>query len=177
METDKMRLLRRLFLVTMAAVTIGACAQPAPAPPPPPDTKADEAKLRADLTKWMADINAGNIDAAAAQYASDAVLMPPNMPASAGTAAIRTTLTNIQGEMKTVGLTLAVTGTPTVMVQGDMAWISGTYAVNDAKGATLDVGKFVSVHRRAGAAWPYVRDIWNSDNPPPPPPPPAKKGK
>ena len=170
-------MLKRLMLVAMAAVAIGACAQAPPPAPPPPDTKADEAKLRADLTKWMADFNAGNLDANAAQYASDGVLMPPNMPAATGSAAIRTTLGNIQGEMKTVGLTLAVTGTPTVEVHGDTAWISGTYAVNDAKGATVDVGKFLSVHRRAGAAWPYARDIWTSDNPPPPPPPAKGKGK
>ena len=170
-------MLKRLFTVTMVVVMFAACA-PAPAPPPPPpDTKADEAKLRADLAKWMTDFNAGNIDAATAQYASDAVLMPPNMPAAAGTAAIRTSLTAIQGELKTAGLTLVPTGTPVVVVGGDMAWIQGTYAVNDAKGATVDTGKFLSVHRKTGGAWPYARDIWNSDNPPPPPAPPAKKGK
>ena len=171
-------MLKRLMLFTIAAVTIGACTPAPPPAPPPPDTKADEAKLRADLTKWMTDVNAGNIDAAAAQYAADAVLMPPNMPASTGSAAIRTALAGIQGEMKTAGLALNITGTPTVEVHGDLAWIHGTYAATDAKGATVDVGKFLSIHRRAGGAWPYVRDIWNSDNPPPPPPPPTKaKGK
>src|SRR5262245_35787393 len=100
-------MLKRLVLVSMMAVAIGACAQAPPPAPPPPDTKADEAKLRADLTKWMADFNAGNLDAAAAQYASDAVLMPPNMPAATGSAAIRASLETIKGEMKTMGLSLA----------------------------------------------------------------------
>jgi hypothetical protein len=65
------------------------------------------------------------------------------------------------------------------VVSGDTAWISGTFAVADASGKTVDTGKFLSVHRRSAGGWPYVRDIWNSDNPPPPatPPAPGKPGK
>ena len=162
-------MLKKLLLVTMAAVAI-ACAQaPAPAPAPTPvDTSADEAILKADIQKWMDDINAGNADAVAAQYADDALLMPPNAPTATGRAAIREAIARESAGMKQGGLTLKSTATTGVGVTGDLAWMSGTYAVTDAKGATIDTGKYLSVHRKINGAWLYTRDIWNSDNPPPP---------
>ena len=69
---------RRLLLM-IAIGALGACA-PAPVPAPPQDTAADEAKLRADLPLWFEHYNNGNADGVAAQYAEDAVLMPPNAP-------------------------------------------------------------------------------------------------
>jgi ketosteroid isomerase-like protein len=123
----------------------------------------------------MDDFNAGNLDAVVAQYASDAVVMPPNVPAATGTAAIRTALANEHTNLKAAGLTIKVSGTPAAGVSGDLAWMQGAYIATDATGATLDAGKFLSVHRKSGTAWPMIRDTWNSDNPPPPAPP--AKGK
>ena len=169
-------MLKRLGLVTIALAIIGACA-PAPAQQTPPDTSADEAALKADIVKWMNDFNAGNADAVAAQYADDAVLMPPNAPAATGRAAIRTALAAEAANVKTAGLTMKSTATTGIGVAGDLAWMSGTYAVTDGTGATVDVGKYLSVHRRTSGAWLYIRDIWNSDNPPPPAPSDPQKGK
>jgi uncharacterized protein (TIGR02246 family) len=170
-------MLKRLVLVTIAAAAI-ACAQtPAPAPAPvqtPVDTSADEAKLKADIQKWMDDMNSGNADGVAAQYADDALLMPPNAPTATGRAAIRDAVAKESAGMKQAGLTLKSTATTGVGVTGDLAWMSGTYAVTDAKGATIDTGKYLSVHRKINGAWLYIRDTWNSDNPPPPPPPTRK---
>ena len=162
-------MLKKLLLVTMAAAAI-ACAQtPPPAPAQTPvDTSADEAILKADIEKWMNDINAGNADGVAAQYADDALLMPPNAPTATGRAAIREAVAKESAGMKQAGLTLKSTATTGVGVTGDLAWMSGTYAVSDAKGATIDTGKYLSVHRKINGAWLYIRDIWNSDNPPPP---------
>ena len=160
-------MLKRLVIVTVALVALGACAQPA-VQQTPPDTAADEAKLKADIVKWMDDINAGNADGVTAQYASDGVLMPPNAPAATGTAAIRAAIAAESANMKAAGMTLKSTATTGIGVSGDLAWMSGTYAVTDASGATVDTGKYLSVHRRTNGAWLYIRDIWNSDNPPPP---------
>ena len=163
---------KKLLLATMATAAI-ACAQ-TPAPPPAPtpvDTSADEAKLKADIQKWMDDINSGNADGVAAQYAEDALLMPPNAPTATGRAAIREAIARESAGMKAGGITLKSTATTGVGVTGDLAWMSGTYAVTDAKGATIDVGKYLSVHKKINGAWLYIRDTWNSDNPPPPPPP------
>jgi uncharacterized protein (TIGR02246 family) len=166
---------RKLLLVIVAGAVI-ACAQ-APAPPPastPVDTSADEAKLKADIQKWMDDMNSGNADGVAAQYADDALLMPPNAPTATGRAAIREAVAKESAGMKQAGLTLKSTATTGVGVTGDLAWMSGTYAVTDAKGATIDAGKYLSVHRKINGAWLYIRDTWNSDNPPPPPAPTRK---
>ena len=53
-------MLKRLLLVTIARV-IGACTPP---PPLPTDRGhgCNEAKLKADLQRWMDDFNAGNAD-------------------------------------------------------------------------------------------------------------------
>ena len=168
-------MLKRLLALAGMAVVIGACAQ-TPAPPPATvDTSADQAALRSDLTKWMDEMNAGNSDAAAAQYAPTAVLMPPNAPSATGTDAIKKALATEAANAKAGGVKLAVKGDPTITVQGDAAWIHGNYVVTDAAGATLDTGKFLSVHHKTNGAWLYLYDIWNSDNPPPPPPPSPKK--
>ena len=50
-------------------------------------------------------------------------------------------------------------------VTGDSGWVSGSYTVVDASGATIDSGSYLSVHRRNDGEWPYIRDIWNSDRP------------
>ena len=164
-------MLKRFLLVMITAAAMSACSAPPPAPAAPPDTSAEEAKLKADLAKWFDDFNAGNIDAVTTQYAADGVLMPPNAPAAKGTDAIKKALAGMSAEMKPGGMTLNGTGAPSLGVSGDMAWIQGTYDVKDAKGTELEVGKFLSVHRKTNGAWLYIRDTWNSDAPPPPPAP------
>ena len=169
-------MLKKLLLLTMAIGVMSACA---PAPATPPDTSADEAKMKADLQKWMADFNTGNADGLASQYAEDAVLMPPNAPVATGRSAIRAALAKESEGARAAGLTFKSTATTGIGVNGDMAWMSGNYAVTDASGTTVDVGKYLSVHKRINGQWLYVRDTWNSDNPPPapPPPPPAPAKK
>ncbi len=123
----------------------------------------------------MDDFNAGNADGLASQYAEDAVLSPPNAAAAIGRAAIREALAKESAGARAAGLTFKSTATTGVGVTGDLAWMSGKYAVVDAKGTSVDEGKYLSVHRRTNGAWLYIRDTWNSDNPPPPPPPTEKK--
>jgi len=59
---------------------------------------------------------------------------------------------------------------------GDLGWVSGTYSVVDASGATVDTGKYLSVHRRTNDKWLDIRDSWNSDTAPAPAPAPAEAG-
>jgi ketosteroid isomerase-like protein len=152
----------------------GACTQSAPAPAT--DTAADEAKLKADALIWFEHYAKADGEAMANLYAEDALLMPPGAPAVRGRAAIRTFLADDAAKTKAAGMTLrnaSVTGTG---INGDLGWISGSYTVHDASGATIDSGSYLSVHRRTAGSWPYIRDIWNSDRAPaPPPPPPAPK--
>jgi uncharacterized protein (TIGR02246 family) len=163
-------MIRRLWLI-LAIGALGACTQaPAASPAPAPqDTAAEEAKMRADLARWFDDYNKGNADAVAAQYAEDGTLMPPNAPPSTGRAAIKTFLAADSANTKAAGLMLKNGDVTGIGISGDLAWMSGTFSIVDAKGTTVDTGKYLSVHRKTNGAWLYIRDIWNTNNPPPPP--------
>jgi ketosteroid isomerase-like protein len=164
----------RTLCVALTIGALGACAQPPASAPAARDLAAAEAKMRADLTAWFEHYNNGNADGIAAQYADEAILMPPNKPASVGRAAIRAFIAADTADTKAAGLMLKNNGVSGFGVNGDLAWMSGTFSVVDAKGTAVDTGKYLSVHRQTNGEWLYIRDTWNSDNPPPPPPP-AKK--
>lgn len=167
-------MLRKTFLV----LTIGALAACAPAPPPVQDTAADEAKLKAEALTWFDHYNNGDAAAVANLYAEDAVVMPPGAANLNGRAAVQTFMEGQIAATKPAGIMLknvAVTGAG---VSGDVGWVSGTYVVVDAAGATLDSGSYLSIHRRAAdGSWPYIRDTWNSDRPPAPAEPVKTDGK
>jgi ketosteroid isomerase-like protein len=149
--------------ILVLTVASGASAQMTPARP---DAAAEQAKLEADSLIWFDYFAKADGDAMAKLYAEDALLMPPGAPAVKGRAGIRTFLGEDAARTKAAGLALksgAVTGSG---VDGDTGWISGTYTVVDASGKTVDSGSYLSVHRRIGGAWLYIRDIWNSDRPP-----------
>lgn len=136
-----------------------------------PDPAADTARLQADALTWFDHYAKADGDAMANLYAEDAVLMPPGAPAVTGRAGIKTFLGEDAAKTRAAGLTIknaSITGSG---VDGDIGWLSGTYTVVDASGATIDSGSYLSVHRRVGGSWPYIRDIWNSDRPPAPPAP------
>ena len=153
------------FAIFGLIAAAGGCAQA----PPVPDTSADLAKLKADALVWFEHYANVDGDGMANLYAEDALLMPPGAPAVTGRPGIKAFLGEDAAKSKAAGISLknaSVTGSG---VDGDTGWISGTYIVVDASGATIDSGSYLSVHRRSNGAWPYIRDIWNSDRPPAPP--------
>ena len=79
----------RTLCLVLTIGALGACTQAPATAPATQDIAAAESKMRADLTAWFEHHNNGNADGIAAQYAEEAILMPPNKPASVGRAAIR----------------------------------------------------------------------------------------
>jgi ketosteroid isomerase-like protein len=158
------------FAVLGMIAAAGGCAQT----PPPPDTAADEAKLKADALVWFELYAKADADGMANLYAEDALLMPPGAPAVTGRPGIKTFLGADAARSKAAGISLKNGSVTGAGVNGDTGWISGTYTVVDGSGATIDSGSYLSVHRRTGGSWPYIRDIWNSDRPPAPPAPAAE---
>ncbi len=159
------RSLLAMTVIGVIAASVG-CAQ---APPPAPDTAADQAQLQADALIWFDHYANADADGLANLYAEDALLMPPGAAAVTGRAGIRTFLGEDAAKSKAAGISLKPGEVTGLGVDGDTGWVSGTYTVVDASGATIDSGSYLSVHRRANGAWPYIRDIWNSDRPVPAP--------
>ena len=150
-----------LFLAT-GLIALAACA------PKPADTAADEAALRADPGAWMDAYNAGDADAIANQYAEDALLQAPGAQTLAGRAAIRDFIASDIEMSKAAGLTFRNGEATGVGVSGDLGWLSGTFSVTDASGATVDSGKYLSVYHRINGDWQLIRDTWNTDTAPAP---------
>ena len=136
-------------------------------------TSADEAAIRAQSASWEKAYNGGDAKAVAAQYAEDALLLPPGAPGVSGRAAILEYFTKDIAGTKAAGAVFVLNPKTDVGVSGNMGWESGVYKVT-VKGAVVETGKFLSVSRKKDGKWLYVRDIWNADAPPAPSAPPAQ---
>jgi ketosteroid isomerase-like protein len=137
---------------------------------------ADEASIRAQTSAWEKAYNGGDAKGVAAQYAEDALLLPPGASGVRGRAAIADFFTKDIAASKAAGAVFVLSPNTDVGVSGNMGWESGTYKVT-VKGAVVETGKFLSVSRKIGGKWQYFRDTWNADAPPaaaaPPAPAPA----
>ncbi len=141
----------------IAGVTQGALAAPT----------ADEAAIRAQSVSWAKAYNGADAAAVAAQYADDAILLPPGAPAVRGRPAILAYFTKDVAESKAAGVVFILNPKTDVGVSGNMGWESGTYTAT-VKGAVVESGKFLSVSRKKDGKWQYIRDTWNADAPPAP---------
>lgn len=117
----------------------------------------------------VASLNAGDVDAWVACFATDAVQMPPNVPANVGRESIRAWARALLTDFR-AGFSLAPEEVEKVGT--DCVYERGTYAITltpRAGGAARrDAGKYLTLYRRlADGAWVMARDIWNSDSPPP----------
>lgn len=140
---------------------------------------ADEAAIRAQTTSWEKAYNGGDAKGVAAQYADDALLLPPGTAGVSGKPAILEFFTKDIAASKAAGAVFVVNPKTDVGVSGNLGWESGTYKVT-MKGATVETGKFLSVSRKKDGKWHYLRDTWNADAPvaaaaPTPAPQPAAK--
>jgi len=135
---------------------------------------AEVAALHAADQVWVKSYNSGDADTAAGLYAADALLMPPGAPTAHGRAAIRAFLATDMAASAKAGVTFYLGATPDGGVVGNMGWVSGTYAVKDKSGKVVDAGKYLSVSKKEGGKWLYIRDTWNSDGQPATEPMPKK---
>jgi ketosteroid isomerase-like protein len=96
------------------------------------------------------------------------VLLPPGAPAANGNAAIHAYLAKDMAESAKAGVMFSIGAKPEVGTSGDLAWESGTYAVKAKSGASVEIGKYLTVYKKSGGKWLIIRDTWNSDAPPAP---------
>jgi uncharacterized protein (TIGR02246 family) len=133
---------------------------------------ADEAAIRAQSVSWATAYNGGDAAAVAAQYADDALLLPPGNPGVSGRAAIQAFFAKDIASSKAAGVVFVLNPKTDVGVSGNVGWESGTYTAT-VNGAIVESGKFLSVSRKKAGKWHYIRDTWNADAPPAPPAPTA----
>ena len=89
--------------------------------------------------------------------------MPPGAKAAHGRAAIRAFLAADMAASAKAGVTFHIGEKSDGGVTGAMGWVSGTYTVTDKSGNVVDAGKYLSVSKKEGGKWLYVRDTYNSD--------------
>jgi ketosteroid isomerase-like protein len=154
-----MNMLTNVALLAASLLSLGGCAASAP------NTAADEAKLKAVDQSWFEAYARGDAVGIANLYAQDAIVMPPNVTALSGRAAIQAYL--VTGIANTKKANLSIKGGPFtgVGVAGDSGWLSGTWLLTDASGAKIDTGSYLEVFHRTQTGWRMTRDIWNSDRP------------
>ena len=136
---------------------------------------ADVAAMHAVDQAWLKAYNSGDATAIAGLYDDNAILMPPGAPAVHGRAAIHAFFVSDTAASRKAGVVFHLGPKPDGGSNGDMGWVSGTYSVTDSAGKVLEVGKYLSVSKKEGGKWLYIRDTWNADSAPPPAPPPAAK--
>lgn len=143
--------------IASAAVALAACAQ---APTPPTDPAAIVAERNA---AFMAAVAASDGAAVGANYAEDAVLMPPNMPTITGREAI--------GQFFQAGIDAGIARVE--LAPGDVTATSADTILErsnvrafNAAGDVIEEGKYVVVWRKVGDQWFMSWDIWNTDAPP-----------
>jgi len=148
----------------------------------PADTSASAKQaIDAANAQWGRLTGSGHSDSLAEFYATDAVMMPPNMATVKGKDAIKAFFTTMNTVDPHPAITLsaeAVHGAGNMaMERGRWHWAFPAGAKLPPGMAAVDSGKYVVHWMQQNGKWLIVDDIWNSDTPLPmpaaPPPPPA----
>jgi ketosteroid isomerase-like protein len=154
-----MKTLRKATLMlSLAVVLVAGGIQSSAA-----DPAAEIAAIHAVDDVWVKALNTGDVDTIVAQYAEYAVLLPPGAPAAHGQAAIRAFFATMVSAAVKEGIAFSLDAKPAGGANGDMGWSSGSYVVKDKTGHVIETGKYLSVSKKKGGKWLYVRDTWNSD--------------
>jgi ketosteroid isomerase-like protein len=154
---------RAWSVVVVSCVLAAACQQGAPL------SDQDKAAIQKAHDEYAsAVINEKTDPTAVAKmfYTDNARVLPPNMPAVEGQAAIAQLYTAM-GHPKTFKF-----GPLTIQGRGGTAYVEGTYEgtfVPFGGGDPIaDKGKFLAtLQKQADGSWKLSQDMWNSDGPPP----------
>lgn len=162
-----------------ALLVLGAACQPAPKTEtatmgagseaaPAGLAAADETAIRAIDAEWTRAATAGEGNAIAALYATDATVLPPMEPIRQGEASKKYWVDFMNSFSGPIALT-----TTAVDGRGDLAYTSGTYRMAltpkkaGAKPLPTEEGKYVTVvKKQADGSWKILYDIWNANAPP-----------
>jgi uncharacterized protein (TIGR02246 family) len=153
------------MIVPLMLFAAAAC-QPGAAPL----TDEDVAAIRSLTDSYVQASLAKDADAIAAFYADDAILMPPNEPATVGKDAIRdreASVFELGEETREFTLTpVEIDGVDGLAFdRGTWSWTGIPLGITEPITVT---GKYVVIVRRQeDGSWLWTVDIWNSDAPSP----------
>lgn len=134
-------------------------------------SSSDAASVRAGVGEgvaaWTSAVNRGDMQAVAALYTEDAVLLPPNHPLVRGRADIGAFF----GGLAALAPRDVVLTSDEIEGCGDTAYEVGRYQMSlQPPGASrmTDRGKYIVIWKRQpDGSWKIARDSFNSDLPPP----------
>ena len=168
--------MRKTGHVAMAALLAAVACQTAETPEQmrarmQTESDAARAAIEQAMAAFARHVGAGNADSVAALYADNAVLMPPNMAAATGRAAIREAFAGmLSGGAPTIHFTVQ-----SVVANGPLAVERGRYHLTmpaaAGQPAMADSGKYLVHWHKVGDRWMIQEDVWNSDAPAAPPEP------
>ena len=124
-----------------------------------------EARALMELSRrWSATVESGDMEAALDYWADDAVMLPPDLPARSGKAAIRD---HVMGAASIPGFRISWEPVSAhVSESGDMAYLieRNVTEMDGEDGEKIVIhGKVVTIWRKnANGDWKNVVDIWNS---------------
>ncbi|MFN0009251.1 MAG: YybH family protein [Planctomycetota bacterium] len=128
-------------------------------------SKADRAAISANSAAWLKAVRAADWAATAAGYTTDAMLMPPNMPAISGREAIHEFFATFPPIVSMEVEDTEVGGCC------DVAYVRGTYRMAIAPPGMDTIhesGKYIEIRRKqADGTWLKLRDMFSSDGPAP----------
>ena len=169
-----MRRVASLLIALTLGLTAAAAAQAAAAKPVPARQAIDAANAN-----WARLTAAGHSDSLAEFYHANAVVLPPNMTAVQGKAAIREFM---------AGISTMSSPSPVITLRADSVWNAGTWALELGRwtwvwpagakvppGESADSGKYMARWVQDKGKWVIMQDTWSSDLPPRPQAPQAPK--
>lgn len=152
--------MRLRFLAILSLVVIAGCATAAT------DRSDVRRAIERGAAAWGDAVNRGDVNALAALYTTDALLMPPGAESVRGRAAVGEFLGGLLSySPRDVALTV-----DEVDVCGDTAYEVGSYTMSlqpPGQARFTDRGKYIVVWKRgADGSWRIHRDIFNTNLPP-----------
>jgi ketosteroid isomerase-like protein len=136
-------------LACVLAIAVAGCA---------PQAADQSAEFAVAAKGWQEAYDTGDVDAIAAVYTEDCVLMPPNSELGSGHGFVKGAF----GGMLAAGLT-STTQTVGAAAAGGVGYHAGTYTLSGPDGTVVDKGKFIEGWRKIDGEWKITHDIFNSD--------------
>lgn len=129
------------------------------------DIAAEERAIREAGKEWLAAEIAKDIPKITSFYAEDAIEMASNTPRIQGRDAIRQWY---EAWLTPAGVSMTFEPSEIVVAaSGDIAYERGTYRFtqDSPRGATEDVGKYLTIWKKVDGKWQVAIDTANSDRP------------